>query len=52
MQIGTRRVAVAVLVGLTATASLGLRAAATPQSEIAEIQLQLANELFAEGRYS
>ena len=53
MQIGTRRVACALLVGLTgAAASLGLRADATPQSEIAEIQLQLANELYAEGRYA
>ena len=51
MQIGTRRVACALVVGLTAgAASLGLRADAQ-QSEIAEIQLQLANELFAEGRY-
>ena len=39
------------LVGLTAVASPRLRADATQQSEIAEIQFQLANELFAEGRY-
>jgi tetratricopeptide (TPR) repeat protein len=53
MQIGTRRVACALLVCLTgAAASLGLRADAQQQSEIAEIQLQLANELYAEGRYS
>ena len=52
MQIGTRRVACALVVGLTAgAASLGLRADAQ-QSEIAEIQFQLANELYAEGRYS
>ena len=52
MQIGTRRVACALLVGLTgAAATLGVRAAASQQSEIAEIQLQLANELFTEGRY-
>ena len=53
MQIGTRRVACALLVGLTGVAaSLGLRADAAQQSEIAEIQLQLANELYAEGRYA
>src|SRR6188508_3048257 len=52
MQIGTRRVACALVVGLTAgAASLGLRADAQ-QSEIAEVQFQLANELYAEGRYS
>ena len=52
MQIGTRRVACALVVGLTAgAASLGLRADAQ-QSDIAEIQFQLANELYAEGRYS
>ena len=50
MQIGSRRVAFALLVGLVG-ASLVLTAGATPQSEIAEIQLQLANELYAEGRY-
>jgi predicted aspartyl protease/Flp pilus assembly protein TadD len=52
MQIGTSRVAFALLIGLTAAALLGLRADAAPQSEIAEIQLQLANELYAEGRYA
>ncbi len=52
MQIGTRRVAFFLLVGLTGVASLGLRADATQTSEIAEIQLQLANELYAEGRYA
>jgi Flp pilus assembly protein TadD/predicted aspartyl protease len=52
MQIGTRLMALPVLIGLVAAASLGLHADATPQSEIAEVQLQLANELFAEGRYS
>src|SRR5262245_33420035 len=51
MQIGTRRVAVAFLVGLTAVASPLLRADAQQQSEIAEIQYQLANEPYAEGRY-
>src|SRR5687767_14780406 len=52
MQIGSRRVAIALLVGLLGAASLVLNAAATPQFEIAEIQLQLANELYAEGRYT
>jgi Flp pilus assembly protein TadD/predicted aspartyl protease len=50
MHIGSRRVAFA-LVGLLGVASLVLNAAATTQFEIAEIQLQLANELYAEGRY-
>jgi Flp pilus assembly protein TadD/predicted aspartyl protease len=50
MQIGSRRVAFALLVGLLGVASLVLNAA-PPQFEIAEIQLQLANELYAEGRY-
>ena len=52
MQIGSRRVAFFLLVGLAGVASLGLRADATQTSEIAEIQLQLANELYAEGRYA
>jgi Flp pilus assembly protein TadD/predicted aspartyl protease len=50
MQIGTGRVAFALLVGLTAAASLGLRADAQ-QSAVVDIQYQLATELFAEGRY-
>jgi tetratricopeptide (TPR) repeat protein len=52
MEIGTRRVAFALLVGLVGAASFVLQADATAQSEIAEIQIQLATELFAEGRYA
>ena len=46
------RLAFALVVGLLGAASLVLNAAATAQFEIAEIQLQLANELYAEGRYT
>ncbi len=52
MQIGTRRVAFALLVGLLGVASLALQANVAPQSEIAAVQMQLATELFAEGRYA
>jgi Flp pilus assembly protein TadD/predicted aspartyl protease len=55
MQIGTRRVALPLVTALTvliAAASLVIRADATPQSQIAEVQYQIAQEFFAEGRYT
>ena len=48
MRSAYRAVAVSVLV---ATASLVIRADVTPPSQAAEIQLQLGDILFSEGRY-
>src|SRR5262245_48858929 len=48
MQSGFRTLA---FLGLTAAACLVLRADGTTQSQAAEVQLQLGNEFFAEGRY-
>src|SRR6266852_3285259 len=48
MPSGIRAMTLLVLVG---AASLAIHADATPQSQAGEIQLQLGNEFFAEGRY-
>jgi tetratricopeptide (TPR) repeat protein len=48
MQTGLRAMTMSVLLG---SASLGIHAAATPQSQSGEIELQLGHEFFAEGRY-
>jgi tetratricopeptide (TPR) repeat protein len=48
MQRGFRGMTMSVLM---AAASLAIHADATPQSQAGEIQLQLGNEFFAEGRY-
>ena len=48
MQRGFRVMTMSVLV---AAASLAIHADAPPQSQAGEIQLQLGNEFFAEGRY-
>src|SRR5260370_2895918 len=48
MQKGLRALTMSVLF---AGASLAIHADATPQSQAGEIQLQLGNEFFAEGRY-
>src|SRR5229473_2989431 len=48
MQKGLRALTISVLF---AGASLAIHADATPQSQAGEIQLQLGNEFFAEGRY-
>ena len=52
MNVGFRRVALPALILVGLAGSFGARADVTAQSEIAEIQLQLANELFVEGRYA
>jgi tetratricopeptide (TPR) repeat protein len=49
MQIGARAVAVA---SILAIASLAMRADETPQSQSAEIQLQIGHEFMVEGRYA
>jgi Flp pilus assembly protein TadD/predicted aspartyl protease len=52
MHIGIRRLALPVTSGLILAASLAVHANVTPQSQIAEVQLALAQELFVEGRYA
>jgi Flp pilus assembly protein TadD/predicted aspartyl protease len=51
MQIGSCRVRFAVPPLLILAATLAVRADVAPQSQIAEIQYQLGQELFVEGRY-
>jgi tetratricopeptide (TPR) repeat protein len=51
MKIGSRRVAFAVPPLLILAATLAVRADGTPQSQSAEIQYQLGQEFFVEGRY-
>jgi Flp pilus assembly protein TadD/predicted aspartyl protease len=49
---GTRFVALTASIAFGTAAALGVRADAEVQSQAAEIQLQLAQELFVEGRYT